>query len=313
MFRKPNPPKKGNLSQFGLIDIPDLDDGDEPLDMSDDDMDFEAELAAISGGSAKSHRPRKPAPVPSTNLDAMIAESLKDIPSDEDVSDEDDPDLLNELQGLSLEDEAPSAPPRTSRPAPPPPGVPSTLSTESSTVSLLQERISNYTIAEKNAKDSGESGRARSTGKPAEPKSTPESPPPRVPPRTTSFDVVVDAYKSGTDMDLNELPTPEVIAAALRSQRTDETTQQSTARRMGRIVKQFQEAVKLNSAGKPIAGDDLPTPPGFAPLPTDGVSRRMGRIVKQFQEAVKLNSAGKPIAGDDLPTPPGFAPLPTDG
>lgn len=65
-----------------------MDDGDEPLDLSDDDMDFEAELAAISGGGAKSHRPRKPAPVPAANLDAMIAESLKDIPSDEDVSGE---------------------------------------------------------------------------------------------------------------------------------------------------------------------------------------------------------------------------------
>lgn len=41
-------------------------------------------MAAISGGGAR--RPKKPAPVPVTNLDAMIAESLKDIPSDDEGS-----------------------------------------------------------------------------------------------------------------------------------------------------------------------------------------------------------------------------------
>lgn len=52
----------------------------------DDDLDLEAELAAISGGGPKRNRPRKPAPVPSANLDAMVAASLKDIPSDEEDS-----------------------------------------------------------------------------------------------------------------------------------------------------------------------------------------------------------------------------------
>lgn len=36
---------------------------------------------------------------------------------------------------------------------------------------------------------------------------------------------------------------------------------------MGRIVKQFQQAIKLNAAGKPIPYDELPTPPGYAPIP----------------------------------------------
>lgn len=76
------------LFQFGLLDV-DLDDDDEPMDLDDDDdMDLEAELAAISGGGPKRHRPRKPAPVPSANLDAMIAASLKDVSSDEDDSGE---------------------------------------------------------------------------------------------------------------------------------------------------------------------------------------------------------------------------------
>lgn len=74
------------LLQFGLLDVPDVD--DEPLDLSDDDIDLEAELAAISGGGGKRQRPKKPAPVPAANLDSMIAESLKDIPSDQEFSGE---------------------------------------------------------------------------------------------------------------------------------------------------------------------------------------------------------------------------------
>lgn len=75
------------------------------------------------------------------------------------TGDDDDPDLLSELRALSVEDDEvpPSAPVRSSRPAPPPPSA----SAASSTVSLLQDRISNYAIAERNAKEKGDSSRAR--------------------------------------------------------------------------------------------------------------------------------------------------------
>lgn len=75
--------KSNYYFQFGLLDIPDVD-MDEPMDLSDDDIDLEAELAAISGG--RKPRSRKPAPAAPADLDAMIAASLKDIPSDDDVS-----------------------------------------------------------------------------------------------------------------------------------------------------------------------------------------------------------------------------------
>ncbi|GAB6028780.1 hypothetical protein CHUAL_004595 [Chamberlinius hualienensis] len=42
----------------------------------------------------------------------------------------------------------------------------------------------------------------------------------------------------------------------------------SKARRMGRIVKQYEDAIKRYKSGKPIDFDELPTPPGFAPIPT---------------------------------------------
>lgn len=44
----------------------------------------------------------------------------------------------------------------------------------------------------------------------------------------------------------------------------------SKARRMGRIVKQYEQAIKLNNSGKPIPVDELPTPPGYAPIPVPG-------------------------------------------
>jgi len=43
----------------------------------------------------------------------------------------------------------------------------------------------------------------------------------------------------------------------------------SKVRRIGRIVKQYETAIKLHSAGRPFAVDELPTPPGFAPIPVE--------------------------------------------
>ncbi|XP_063358837.1 coiled-coil and C2 domain-containing protein 1-like [Cydia amplana] len=624
MFRKPQKPssgKKPNLSQFGLLDIDPMDDDDEPMVGSDDDMDLEAELAAISGGGAR-HRPRKPAPMPAADLDAMIAASLKDIPSDDEGSgDDDDPELLSELHDLSLDEApAPQAPlPRVASadsstisllqdritnytvaeknakaagessrarsadsstisllqdritnytvaeknakaagessrarsadsstisllqdritnytvaeknakaadlgldeaPAPQAP-LPRVASADSSTISLLQDRITNYTVAEKNAKAAGESGRARRFGRglktlndllkqakagatianddipppvavaaaaPAAPEpaaqpraparpapaipDSPSSPPlpveeaPRPPPRAASlrsptepppaldpakqeglqtilkrkeefraaalaakhtdkqlaleylkvvkqfemvadawksgqemdlnelptpeaiaagfkaqqkgedqtqgatdrplkvdtFDMVADAWKSGQEMDLNELPTPEAIAAGFKAQQKGEDQTQgateappeapapdeapalitastmaealkqrlagfqeleakakeqgnsSKARRMGRIVKQYQDAIKLHAAGKPVPVDELPPIAGYGPIPTDSVSFHTYSILRQYQKVIKLHAAGKPVPVDELPPIAGYGPIPTD-
>ncbi|XP_061708128.1 coiled-coil and C2 domain-containing protein 1-like isoform X2 [Cydia pomonella] len=435
MFRKPQKPssgKKPNLSQFGLLDIDPVDDDDEPMDGSDDDMDLEAELAAISGGGAR-HRPRKPAPVPAADLDAMIAASLQDIPSDDEGSgDDDDPELLSELHDLSLDEApAPQAP------------LPRVASADSSTISLLQDRITNYTVAEKNAKAAGESSRARrfgrglktlndllkqakagatianddipppvAVGKPApaapalapaapaapEPAAEPRAPtrpapaipdspsspppsgpppplpaprPPAPPPRAASlrspaqpgppaldparqeglqtilkrkkefiaaaraakptdmplaleylkvvkqFDVVADAWKSGQEMDLNELPTPEAIAAGFKAQQKGEDQTQGateappeasapeeapaliTATTMAEALKQRLAGFQEQEAKAKEQGNS-------------SKARRMGRIVKQYQEAIKLHAAGKPVPVDELPPIAGYGPIPTD-
>ncbi|CAH1388380.1 unnamed protein product [Nezara viridula] len=43
----------------------------------------------------------------------------------------------------------------------------------------------------------------------------------------------------------------------------------SKERRMGRISKQYEDAIRLHKAGKEIPVDDLPTPPGFPPIPVE--------------------------------------------
>lgn len=74
------------------------DDGN--LDLDEGDSDLEAELLALTSDNGASKPKRPPRRVaPTQNLDAMVAESMKDVPSDEDLSD-DDPELLSELKGI---------------------------------------------------------------------------------------------------------------------------------------------------------------------------------------------------------------------
>lgn len=40
------------------------------------------------------------------------------------------------------------------------------------------------------------------------------------------------------------------------------------ARQNGRIIKQYQDAIRAHKAGRPVAFDELPVPPGYPPIPT---------------------------------------------
>lgn len=91
------------IVQYGIFGLPSEDDN---LD-AENDSDLEAELLALSGesqGRSKNARPRKKPLVPASDLDAMVAASLRDIPDDEISGDDDDPDLLSELQEIAGED-----------------------------------------------------------------------------------------------------------------------------------------------------------------------------------------------------------------
>ncbi|KAL1513388.1 hypothetical protein ABEB36_002807 [Hypothenemus hampei] len=50
--------------------------------------------------------------------------------------------------------------------------------------------------------------------------------------------------------------------------KAQEEENSSKARRFGRIVKQFEQALKAHKAGRPIDIEELPTPPGFGPIPS---------------------------------------------
>lgn len=72
------------MFQYGLFDVPDNLDH---VGASDGDSDLEAELAAIAGGGGAKARPKpKPKPIPQVDLESLVADSLRDIPSDEEMS-----------------------------------------------------------------------------------------------------------------------------------------------------------------------------------------------------------------------------------
>merc|ERR1719412_1786447 len=72
-------------------------------------------------------------------------------------------------------------------------------------------------------------------------------------------------------------PPPKTIEDALNQRlakyREDEAKAKgegngSRARRLGRICKQYEDAIKLHKRGKPIPVAELPTPPGYSAIPT---------------------------------------------
>jgi coiled-coil and C2 domain-containing protein 1 len=72
------------------------------------------------------------------------------------------------------------------------------------------------------------------------------------------------------------IPVPRTVMEALEqrlakyedTQRaTQEKGETSRVRRMGRIVKQYQEAIRMTKAKKPYDYSELPDPPGYPPIP----------------------------------------------
>ncbi|EAT43762.1 AAEL004802-PB [Aedes aegypti] len=165
--KKPAAPKrdkKRDASEFGLFGIGDdmVGIGDDDDDMDGDDGDLEAELAAIASGSGSGKKSR-PKPKPKGNivapeaLDAMVAASLRDVGSDEELSDDDDdPDLLSELAEISG-GHVGSDEPEVDRASPPK----RSASSGSGVKDLIKSRIEMYTRAEENAKKANDSSKAR--------------------------------------------------------------------------------------------------------------------------------------------------------
>uniref|UniRef100_W8C0K5 Coiled-coil and C2 domain-containing protein 1-like n=1 Tax=Ceratitis capitata TaxID=7213 RepID=W8C0K5_CERCA len=159
-----------DISQFGLTEIPDdFDPTGSFVDMEGSDSDLEAELAAIASGKSKAPVRKKDYKREEKNdLDKMVAESLKDIASDdEDDADlENDNDLLGELQQIVGRDECsnPAAANIANEnegdiPQDQHENIVSTTSAE--IMQIIQQRIETYRFAETKSKNTGESAKAR--------------------------------------------------------------------------------------------------------------------------------------------------------
>ena len=74
----------------------------------------------------------------------------------------------------------------------------------------------------------------------------------------------------------SSIPVPRTVMEALEQRlakyeatqaAAQEKGESSRARRMARIIKQYQEAMKMTKLGKPFDYSDLPDPPGYPPIP----------------------------------------------
>lgn len=114
-------------------------------------------------------------------------------------------------------------------------------------------------------------------------------PPPQVKPRTppdqgqSSSGSGSEAASSAQEHDTPpnpDIPVPKTALEGLEQRlakykegqkSAEEKGESSKARRMGRIVKQYEAAIRDTKTGKPHDFDDLPAPPGYPPIPsTDG-------------------------------------------
>lgn len=66
------------------------------------------------------------------------------------------------------------------------------------------------------------------------------------------------------DALMQRLQKYQALEASAKADGNDRKVRQN-----GRIVKQYQDAIRAHKAGKVVAYDELPTPPGFSPIPSN--------------------------------------------
>lgn len=302
--------------------------GVDGMDDDDDDAsDLEAELAAIASGGGRARQKPKAKPKVDTNeLDRMVAESLRDIPSDEELSgDDDDPDLLNELStiaGIEL-DESPvaeEAPTPTTPLVPSPPTSPKkeetfVPTTTTNTADLLKQRIQMYKDAEENAKLANETSRAKrfnrglktlesmlkqvTAGRPIDPE---EIPPEVFVKSTTKTDNNSggDAAWPAADIPVRVAPPPpvassETIAAAVVPESADPVIPTSPAANDNEekinVLFAAQKEYKLAALTAKKNGDKA-------------AALQYIKIVKVFDQVLTAARAGEAVDLSDMPPPP---------
>ncbi|XP_064548608.1 coiled-coil and C2 domain-containing protein 1-like isoform X1 [Drosophila montana] len=310
--KRPEPPKRRqhDLSQFGLTEIPD--DFDPSAGFGDDDAvdsDLEAELAAISGGGGPKPKAKpKPKLLPSSDLDKMIADSLRDVSDDDDdVALENDSDLLGELHGIAgvedgEEEQPPAAPAAAEEQEPVQTFLPTTTV---DTLGIINQRLDMYKQAEANAKAAGESGKARRFAR--------------------GLKTLQDLQKqsaAGRSINVDDIP-PEVSIKPVGEAPTEEPMQ---PKRAAPAPPTPGTPPATEAAASPSTPPATATPSPASPLVSQMRSRqneykaaavqakRSGdtaaalqflRVVKQFDVVVKMCEDGQEVDLSDMPPPPG--------
>lgn len=279
--------------QFGIFEVPDFENMNEDDDSGDDD--FEAELAAITAGNARvKPKPQKPKlPVAPSDLDKMIADSMRDIGSDEELSgdDDDDPDLLDELSAIAGSDDEIAASPSAAAPEPAKPTDAIVPTTTMNTIDLLQSRIEMYRLAEKIAKDAGDSSKARSRGR-----------------GVKSLESMLRQAKAGKPINVDEIP-PEVSTNISKNPGESPNQAQQPVRTAPPIPEpiaapeptpQPEPAPEIDSAPEPMAEPE-PTPAAVTePINTEkpSVNESIINSLLERQRDYKLVALAAKKSGD---------------
>lgn len=249
---------------------------------------MEAELAAINAGGGGRHKPKpKPKPVPTVDLDAMVAASMKEYGSDEELSgDDDDPDLLNELSeiaGVEIEEKTPSPEEEIAAPIVPTSSV--------NIADVIKTRIEMYSVAEENSKLANDSGKARRfnrglktlkdflkqanagkpiniddlppevSTKPVQPVPVPVEPTPMrtapPPPISPKEEPEVPAVPVNPQIAMLNSRKLEYKTAALTAKKSGDT---ATALQFIKVVKQFDSVIKAIESGQDVDLSNMPPP-----------------------------------------------------
>ncbi|KQS70576.1 coiled-coil and C2 domain-containing protein 1-like isoform X1 [Drosophila erecta] len=314
--KKPEPAKRRqhDLSQFGLTEIPD--DFDPSAGYGDDDggdSDLEAELAAIAGGGGAKPKPKPKAKLlPASDLDKMIADSLRDVSDDEDDDNlESDPDLLGELSGIGgleqADEEESAAQPSAATEEPIQTFLPTTTV---DTLSIIKQRLEMYKLAEANAKTAGDASKARRFGR--------------------GLKTLQDLHKqaaAGKSINVDDIP-PEVSVKPMGGQTppgpAEESPAPSTPASPPPVPSRAAPAPPTPTTPvEPTTSVSPTTPPN--PLVTQMRSRqndyksaalqskRSGdtatalqflKVVKQFDVVIKMCEDGQEVDLSDMPPPP---------
>ncbi|KAL6419462.1 hypothetical protein ACFW04_011389 [Cataglyphis niger] len=282
MFGKKKESKRsrpvGDLEQYGIFQVPDINIGNIDDNMIEDDgndEDLEAELASLAAGNDTGYKSRRNITrkaVTDINLDEMVAESIKDTNSDDESSEgNDDPALLKELQmltGNEIVTEETEMPEIMEEGQTEPNKCESTIEENNSMhemIKILQERLTTYEIAEQKARKENESGKARRYSRGVR----------------TLKEMLVSAQSGGI---INEADIPPLLPPSATAESTIKdtaTTKYKTAavawKKAGnkeqalqyvKTVKQFDIVIAAVAMGEKLDLSDMPSTPTL-PSPAD--------------------------------------------